>query len=95
MHKQQVYTFTVPEGKRIAVKTGDIIGIHYGCSDSNPLGVPFDDCKSEEHPENSNVFWLHLRHERETLGKVYSFIASQRWGCRVFSLKAFVTVQVI
>ena len=87
-----LHTFTVPEGERIAVKTGDIIAILYG---TEPLGVTFSICDKKRNLESHNFYWFEpLTPETAEQGKVYSFKYKANWFCRVFSFRAVVT-QVI
>ena len=84
-----LHTLTVPEGGRIAVKTGDIIAVLYG---SKSLGVTYSHCDGSDNPESDNVYWFEpLMPDTAEQGKVYSFSYTSGWLCRTFSFRAVVT----
>ena len=93
MDTPHLHTLTVPEGGRIAVKTGDIIAVLYG---SKSLGVTYSHCDGSDNPESDNVYWFEpLMPDTAEQGKVYSFSYTSGWLCRTFSLRAVVVTQVI
>ncbi|XP_076465481.1 uncharacterized protein LOC143297173 [Babylonia areolata] len=84
------YKFSVPEGERIAVQTGDIIGFLYG---EDKLGIPYSFCNSAESSDSNNVYWFDsLTPDEAVVGKVYGFsYTGGSYLCRVFSFRAVVT----
>ncbi|XP_076465381.1 uncharacterized protein LOC143297094 [Babylonia areolata] len=84
------YKFSVPEGERIAVHTGDIIGFLYG---KDKLGIPYSLCNSDESSDSNNIYWFEpLTPDTAVVGKVYGFsYTGGSYLCRVFSLRAVIT----
>jgi len=88
-----IHTLTVPEGRRIAVRTGDIIALLYG---AKRLGVSFSVCNGNTNPESNHIYWFEpLTPDTAVQGKVYSFSYTPVWLCRIFSFRAVVVTQVI
>ena len=85
----RLYSLNVPEGERIAVKTGDIIAVLYG---AEQLGVNYNHCHRNKNPESNNIYWFEpLKPDTAVQGKVYSFSYTPEWLCRIFSFRAVVT----
>ena len=88
MDTPHLYSLNVPEGERIAVKTGDIIAVLYG---AEKLGVTYSHCNGNKNPESNNIYWFEpLTPDTAEQGKVYSFSYTPVWLCRTFSFRAVV-----
>ena len=89
MDTPHVHTMSVPEGERLAVQAGDIIGLRYGPTSATRLGIPYTRCSAVTVPESDNVYWLKTS-EPLTENQVYSFRYSSSSMCRIFSFRAVV-----
>ncbi|KAL8570787.1 hypothetical protein ACOMHN_006937 [Nucella lapillus] len=87
--ERRVYNFPVPEGERIAVQAGDIIGFIYG---EDKMGLPYSFCSNVTDPYNTNTAWYQpITPETAVINHTYAFgFTSGQYLCRIFSFKAVI-----